>query len=182
MSCPYRVLRYQYVGTKETCSPLIDPSTLVRKSFMLVREVQLVRQYVGTLVKCGPLIERLYTRTQISHGCRRSGVSTLVRWYTRDMQFFNRTLVRWYASHQFMLVREVQLVRQYVGTLVICSPLIERQYITKQFIHWKSGVSTLVRWYTSDTVSIRTDSTVVLVNTVSTVVLMTKQKTKRNLS
>ena len=37
MSCPYRVL--QYVGTKETCSPLIDPSTLVRKSFMLVREV-----------------------------------------------------------------------------------------------------------------------------------------------
>ena len=39
-----------------------------------------------------------------------------------------------------------------------------------------------VRWYASDTVSIRTDSTLVLVKTVSTVVLMTKQKTKRNLS
>ena len=106
----------QYVGTQETCSPLIDPCTLVRQSFMLVREVQLVRQHVGTLVTCSPLLERQYVSTLVICDNSRGDVSTLVLWYTRDMQSFNRpqyvgtqvihacsrsvvsTLVRWYAS------------------------------------------------------------------------------------
>ena len=51
--------------------------------------------------------------------------------------------------------------------------------------HMHSFNRILVRWYAShswyanDSVIIRTDSTVVLVNTISTVVLMTKQKTKK---
>ena len=114
MSCPYQVL--QYLGTQETCSPLIYPSTLVRKSFMRVREVQLVRYYVGTLVTCSPLLECWQVSTLVICDNLRGDFSTLVRWYTRDMQSFNRpqyvgtqvihacsrsvvsTLVSWYAS------------------------------------------------------------------------------------
>ena len=89
---------------------------------MLVREVYLVRWYVGKLVTCSPLIERLYTRTQVIHGCRRSGVSTLVRWYTRDMQSFNRTLVHNDAGHSWLSENRsgvIMLVTQFSYVLLV---------------------------------------------------------------
>ena len=44
----------------------------------------------------------LYIRTQVIHGCRRSGVSALVRWYTIEMQSFNRTLVHNDTGHSLL--------------------------------------------------------------------------------
>ena len=70
----------------------------------------------SSLLGSGPLIERQYVSTLVICYNSRGDVSTLVRWYTRDMQSFKRpqyvgtqvihacsrsvvsTLVRWYAS------------------------------------------------------------------------------------
>ena len=53
-----------------------------------------IRLPYASLLGSSPLIERLYVSTQIIRDNSRGDVCTLVRWYTRDMQSFTRTLVR----------------------------------------------------------------------------------------